>query len=93
MGRRAFFVLLFIFLSLFAHSCPVKRLVFSRGLTVIRRAPDELVKENIAAKGTVNSFRLNDGEFFINDIRQPETVHQRFKNMFSKRTWISDLPG
>jgi len=52
--------------------------------TVIRSVLDELAKENIAEKGTVNSFRLNDGEFVINDKRQPEAVHQRFKDMFIK---------
>ena len=51
---------------------------------VIRSVLDELAKENIAAKGTVNSFRLNDGEFIINDRRQPDAVHQRFKDMFIK---------
>jgi len=52
--------------------------------TVIRSVLDELAKEKIAATGTVNSFRLNDGEFIINDKRQPDAVHQRFKKMFIK---------
>jgi hypothetical protein len=45
---------------------------------------DELAKEKIAAKGTVISFRLNDGEFIINDKREPDAVHQRFKDKFIK---------
>ena len=52
--------------------------------SVVRSVLDELAKENIAAKGTVNSFRLNDGEFIINDKRQPEAVHQKFMDMFIK---------
>ena len=51
---------------------------------IIRSVLDELAKENIAPKGTVNSFRLNDGEFIINDRPQPEAVHQRFKQKFIK---------
>jgi transmembrane sensor len=60
-----------------SESLPVRR-------AVINSVLDELAKENIAAKGTVISFRLNEGEFFVNDLRQPEAVHQKFKNMFIK---------
>jgi ferric-dicitrate binding protein FerR (iron transport regulator) len=61
--------------------------------TVIRSVLDELANENIAARGTVNSFRLNDGEFIINNRRQPETVHQRFKDMFIKEPGYSIYLG
>ncbi|HWZ03743.1 MAG TPA: hypothetical protein VNX40_09035, partial [Mucilaginibacter sp.] len=39
---------------------------------------------NIAAKGTVRSFRLNENEFIINDKRQSDAVQQRFKDLFIK---------
>jgi len=51
---------------------------------VIRSVLDELAKENIAAKGTVRSFRLNENEFIINDKRQSDAVQQRFKDLFIK---------
>jgi len=64
---------------------------------IIRSVLDELAKENIAPNGTVNSFRLNEGEFIINDRRQPEAVHQRFKQKFIKEPgytiYLGGAPG
>jgi len=49
---------------------------------VIRSVLDELARENVAAKGTVRSFRLNENEFIINDKKQPEAVHKKFMEKF-----------
>jgi transmembrane sensor len=51
---------------------------------VIRSVLDEIAKENIAAKGSVRSFRLNENEFIINDKRQTDAVQKRFAEKFVK---------
>jgi hypothetical protein len=55
---------------------------------VIRDVLNEIVKEKIMANGSTRFFRLNQNEFIINDKRQPNVVHQRFKDKFLKESGI-----
>jgi transmembrane sensor len=52
--------------------------------TVIREVIAEMVKEKIIAGESIRSFRLNENELIINDKRQTDAVHQRFKEKFLK---------
>ncbi|HWD90410.1 MAG TPA: FecR domain-containing protein [Mucilaginibacter sp.] len=51
---------------------------------VIRNVIADIQQEQLLGKDTVRSFRLNESELVINDKRQPDAVHQRFKDKYIK---------
>jgi transmembrane sensor len=51
---------------------------------VIRKMMDEMTTQKLVNRDSIRSFRLNDTVLLINDRKQPEAVHQRFKNRFIK---------
>lgn len=51
---------------------------------IVRGVIAEIKNEKLLGADPVRSFRLNEGEFIINDRRQPEAVHGRFKDKFIK---------
>ena len=63
---------------------------------VVRSVIIEIQREKLAGNDGVKTFRLNENEFFINEIRQPDIVQKRFKAMFLKepgyRIYFSDAP-
>lgn len=51
---------------------------------VVRNIIHDLILEKIVADGGVKSFRLNDSVFKVNDNKQPEAIHRRFKAKYIK---------
>lgn len=58
--------------------------VSSKNKAVVHNIINELILEKIVPGGVVRSFRLNNNEFIINDNRQPDAVHQKFKAKYIK---------
>ncbi|MBL7698931.1 MAG: M48 family metalloprotease [Chitinophagaceae bacterium] len=54
---------------------------------------DFLEKNNVAKRGEVKSFSLNENELRVNDVKQPASLHEQLKNkyIFSKGDYINFL--
>jgi hypothetical protein len=51
---------------------------------IIGHLRDEMTTQQLTGQEPISSFRLNENEFFINEKRQPDSVHQWYKAHFIK---------
>jgi beta-lactamase regulating signal transducer with metallopeptidase domain len=52
---------------------------------------DEMLKDGLIKSRTNNSYHINEDEFIINGVKQPEDVHQKYLELFETSVTNSDV--
>jgi hypothetical protein len=64
------------------YTSPAENLAIRRA--IIGHLRDEMTTQQVAGHEPITSFMLNENEFFVNEKRQPDSIHQWYKERFIK---------
>jgi hypothetical protein len=62
------------------YTSPAENLAIRRA--IIGHMRDEMTTQQLAGHEAITSFMLNENEFFVNEKRQPDSIHQWYKERF-----------